>query len=599
MQKTLLLLMLSSSIFLSSCKKEIIQYNLTTSVYPLSGGSVSPSSGSFETGQNINVLATPSAEYLFKEWQGDLVSSSNPLSVLMDKNKNLIGTFEKRQYPLNLTIEGSGTVKEDIVAYATNSKYPSGTTVKLTPVALDGWKFLTWSGDNTTNTNPLTIIVDKQISLTATFKMLDQDTDGVNDFLDKCPNTPANEKADNNGCSYTQVDTDGDGVVDIKDADNTTRKGVPVDDQGRMLNPVFLDANGVTIKANKWAIVGDKGFIKGIEYTVVNEEILRAMVNKNEDVSKVVTTLVKSGKDLFLTKFTFNQNIASWDVSNFVDMTRMFSGIIWSPRVEGPMAFNQDISYWDVSKVKSMEEMFIYCEKFTQNLNKWNTSSVENMSNMFREAKNYNQPMDKWDVSKVMRFDGLFLNAIKFNQNINSWNTISGNDFTGTFWGCGEFNQPLSNWNVSNAYNFSFMFYGCFKFNQPIGNWKTSTAYSFRDMFFNCSNFNQPLENWDVSNAFIFAGMFNSARSFNQPLNNWTIKKANTMAGMFANSNYNQDISNWDVSQVTNMENMFYNSTFNQNLSKWNVANVSSCSNFALNTPNWTLPKPNFKNCSF
>jgi len=40
------------------------------------------------------------------------------------------------------------------------------------------------------------------------------------------------------------------------------------------------------------------------------------------------------------------------------------------------------------------------------------------------------------------------------------------------------------------------------------------------------------------------------------------------------------------------------NSVFNQNLSSWNVSNVTNCVGFSDNTPQWTLPKPNFTNCN-
>ena len=64
-------------------------------------------------------------------------------------------------------------------------------------------------------------------------------------------------------------------------------------------------------------------------------------------------------------------------------------------------------------------------------------------------------------------------------------------------------------------------------------------------------------------------------------------------------SNFNQDISSWDVSNVTKMESMFYNATsFNQDLSSWNVDVVTSCNFLCVNTTSWTLPKPNFPNCS-
>jgi OOP family OmpA-OmpF porin len=42
----------------------------------------------------------------------------------------------------------------------------------------------------------------------------DSDGDGVADYLDKCPNTPAGAKVDGSGC---ELDTDGDGIPDWKD----------------------------------------------------------------------------------------------------------------------------------------------------------------------------------------------------------------------------------------------------------------------------------------------------------------------------------------------------------------------------------------------
>jgi len=46
------------------------------------------------------------------------------------------------------------------------------------------------------------------------------------------------------------------------------------------------------------------------------------------------------------------------------------------------------------------------------------------------------------------------------------------------------------------------------------------------------------------------------------------------------------------------MGSMFSYSPFNQDLSIWNVTNVTYCYNFDMNTANWTLPKPNFTNCT-
>ncbi len=155
-----------------SCSKEILQHKLTVDVSPVNGGSVTPPSNSYEKGQTVQMLATPSGEYVFKEWKGDLSGSSNPSSLIIDKDKLVTGAFEKRQYPLNLTIEGNGTVKEEIIAIATQSQYPSGTTVRLTPQPILGWAFTGWSGDLSSLANPLDLKIDKAISLKATFSKL-------------------------------------------------------------------------------------------------------------------------------------------------------------------------------------------------------------------------------------------------------------------------------------------------------------------------------------------------------------------------------------------------------------------------------------------
>lgn len=161
-----------ATILLFSCTKEIIQHKLSVSVSPINGGSVTPPSNSYEKGQSLQMLATPAGEYLFKEWEGDLRGSANPSTLIIDKDKVIIGTFEKRQYPLNLTIEGSGTIKEEITAVATQSQYPSGTTVRLTPQPLDGWAFKSWSGYINSNANILELLINKPVNLIATFEKI-------------------------------------------------------------------------------------------------------------------------------------------------------------------------------------------------------------------------------------------------------------------------------------------------------------------------------------------------------------------------------------------------------------------------------------------
>ena len=70
------------------------------------------------------------------------------------------------------------------------------------------------------------------------------------------------------------------------------------------------------------------------------------------------------------------------------------------------------------------------------------------------------------------------------------------------------------------------------------------------------------------------------------------------MEGLFNGNTDNPNISFWDTSSVTNFRAMFWGSNFNQDISSWDVSNVTECSAFRFNATSWTLPKPNFTNCT-
>jgi hypothetical protein len=178
----------------ATCKKDVPQKQLTVNVTPSVGGSVTPSAGTYAMGSTVSVLATPSAEYIFKEWTGGYTGNANPANIVMDADKIVTCVFEKRQYPLSLTIVGSGTVKEEIIKVATAStNYTSGTTVRLTPQPSDGYEFKGWSGDNTSMTTPLDIVISKATNLICTFekeepiKFTTNLDNGTNNVVDTLP----------------------------------------------------------------------------------------------------------------------------------------------------------------------------------------------------------------------------------------------------------------------------------------------------------------------------------------------------------------------------------------------------------------------------
>ena len=339
---------------------------------------------------------------------------------------------------------------------------------------------------------------------------------------------------------------------------------------------VYLADNGITIKACPDAQIGDTGVINGITYTVVSEQQLRDYVNSGyPELNRLVTTQVTDMSELFFLGFDNND-------------------------LPIPNYFNQDISSWDVSNVTNMSGMFLYAESFNQPIVNWDVSNVTDMSSMFYVANTFNQPIGNWNTGSVTDMAAMFIIAQSFNQPIGNWNTSNVTNMRLMFYGAQSFNQPIGNWNTSNVTNMERMFYLAQEFNQPIGNWNTSNVTNMSGMFFSAQSFNQPIGDWNTGSVTDMTAMFFITQSFNQDISNWDVSNVTNMSGMFYGADaFNRPIGNWNTSNVTNMSGMFEEAdTFNQDLSGWNVDNVTSCDGFYDFTPEWTLPKPNFTNCT-
>lgn len=144
----------------------IQQYTLT--VTGGSGGSVSSSGGRYDAGTSVTLTASPNAEYVFSSWSNG--ATENPLTVTVNSDLSLSASFEKRRYPLSVFTEGQGTVTETLVsAGKTPTEYSSGSVVRLTANAADGWTFSAWSGAVSSSTNPIELTLSEAKTVTATF----------------------------------------------------------------------------------------------------------------------------------------------------------------------------------------------------------------------------------------------------------------------------------------------------------------------------------------------------------------------------------------------------------------------------------------------
>lgn len=128
-----------------------IQYTLTTSASPSSGGSVNPSgTNTYFSGDTVNVTKNEASNYDFDNWSG-ACSGSGVCSVYMDGNKSVTAHFDLEQRTLNVTRggNGSGTVSGPGISCGgdCSERYDHGTNVSLSHSAASGSFFNGWSGD--------------------------------------------------------------------------------------------------------------------------------------------------------------------------------------------------------------------------------------------------------------------------------------------------------------------------------------------------------------------------------------------------------------------------------------------------------------------
>ena len=182
-------------------------------------------------------------------------------------------------------------------------------------------------------------------------------------------------------------------------------------------------------------------------------------------------------------------------------------------------------------------------------------------------------------------------------RNINDWDVSNVYNMSYVFYGANGNSTSIGDlgaWDTSNVTDMSYMFYD-YGAAENIGNWDVSNVTNMSNMFYLSSGVGD-ISSWDVSNVTNMSHMFGYCGVGD--ISSWNVSNVTDMSFMFTYANTN-DIVDWDVSSVINMNNMFSGAqNFNQNLSNWDVGNVTECYNFCLSTFNWTLPKPNFTNCS-
>src|SRR5262249_52295417 len=121
---------------------------------------------------NVVMQGSPGPGFILDSWGGDIVGAGTPLGAYnpilfrADSNRTVVCPCVGPPPPvINLTIVGHGVVNKN----PDQPNYPPSSTVILTAVPDSGWRFVGWSGEFVTSSNPLAAFMDHDKNLTATF----------------------------------------------------------------------------------------------------------------------------------------------------------------------------------------------------------------------------------------------------------------------------------------------------------------------------------------------------------------------------------------------------------------------------------------------
>jgi len=144
------------------------QYSLSVTTEGSGSVDLNPSGGVYAAGASVLLTADPDDGWQFSHWTGDLDGTDATETINMTANKQVTAVFVEEtvtQYTLTVDVEGSGTV----TLSPEGGVYNEGTEVELTATPESGWEFDSWSDDASGSETTVTVTMDSDKQVTATF----------------------------------------------------------------------------------------------------------------------------------------------------------------------------------------------------------------------------------------------------------------------------------------------------------------------------------------------------------------------------------------------------------------------------------------------
>lgn len=121
------------------------------------------------SGKRVRLEAVAADDWIFDHWEGDLLGTENPDSIIVDEEKSVTAVFDRNLsdgYTITIDIEGDGTVDKE----PNRNNFSEGDEVLLTATPDSGWTFFEWQGDLSGDQPSKKITVSENIETTALFR---------------------------------------------------------------------------------------------------------------------------------------------------------------------------------------------------------------------------------------------------------------------------------------------------------------------------------------------------------------------------------------------------------------------------------------------
>lgn len=138
-------------------------YTLTTNTAGTGTGSVT-AGGTFTYGTVRTITATPNTGMQFTGWSGAATGTTNPINVSVDSNKTLTANFAPITYTVTTATSPAG-----IGTVSGGGTFNYNQTTTITAPSIPGYTFTGFSGGITGTTNPQTLTVTANSTVTANY----------------------------------------------------------------------------------------------------------------------------------------------------------------------------------------------------------------------------------------------------------------------------------------------------------------------------------------------------------------------------------------------------------------------------------------------